>query len=133
MKKDQVQKETDICNQHSSNAKATKDSQYEVEEHKKHKAQKTVVDALQAEADAASKEIQECVPRITQCLKNLQENALRPNISSSADYLEQMISAEEYERKPGYLERIGQLRIEKDKARMLGLVQDGKDLMEAKE
>ena len=77
---------------------------------KKHKGQKTVVDALQAEADAASKEIQDSVPRITECLKSLQENALRPNMSSSADYLEQMISAEEHERKHGYLERIRQLR-----------------------
>ena len=75
-----------------------------------HNGEKTVLDALQEEADAASKEIQDSVPRITRCLKNLQENALRPNISSSADYLDQMISAEEHERKPGYLERINQLR-----------------------
>ena len=75
-----------------------------------HNGQKTVLDALQEEADAASKEIQDSVPRITRCLKNLQDNALRPNISSSADYLDQMISAEEHERKRGYLERINQLR-----------------------
>jgi len=219
MKKDQIQKQADICKQHAANANATQDSEYEVQEqrmkkvelkagtyvtncltcnrtchfpcaipnddgkkncasmrkenctvcpekchwkshvnnshriefetvktkktykeivdrHKEfianHKGEKTVLDALQEEADAASKEIQDSVPRITQCLKNLQDNALRPNISSSADYLDQMISAEEHERKPGYSERINQLRIEKDKADMMTLVQDGGDIFEAK-
>ena len=76
----------------------------------KHKGQKSVIDALQAEADAASKGIQDSVPRISQCLANLKENALRLNMSSSADYLNQMISAEEHDRKPGFQDRIKQLR-----------------------
>ena len=76
----------------------------------KHKGQKSFIDALQAEADAASREIQASVPRISRCLASLRENALRPNMSSSADYLDQMISAEEHERKQGYQARIKQLR-----------------------
>jgi len=98
----------------------------------KHKGQKTVIDALQAEADAASREIQASVPIISNCLASLKENALRPNMSSSADYLDQMISAEEHDRKPDFQKRIKQLRIEQDKARMINAVQEGRDIMDAK-
>ena len=62
-------------------------------------------------AKHVSKEIQKSVAKITECLKSLKQNALRPDSTTSADYLEQMISAEYHEKKPGYRERIKQLRL----------------------
>jgi len=103
-----------------------------VERHKTfmemHKGQKSVVDALKEEAEKVSKEIQAKVKTITVCLKNLQQNALRPNSTNSSDYLEQMISAEDHERKEGYQGRIKQLREEKDKADNLAKIQAGEDV-----
>ena len=78
----------------------------------KHKGQKTVVDALKEEAELVSKEIQKRVAKITECLKSLKQNALRPDSTNSADYIEQMIGAENHEKKPGYRKRIMQLRSE---------------------
>ena len=42
LKKDNIQKETDICNQHAANADANKDSEYEAEEQKMEKVQLAV-------------------------------------------------------------------------------------------
>ena len=78
----------------------------------KHKGQKTVVDALKEEAEFVSKEIQKRVAKITECLKSLKQNALRPDSTNSADYIEQMIGMENHKKKPGYRERIMQLRSE---------------------
>ena len=77
----------------------------------KHKGQKTVVDALKEEAQHVSREIQKSVVKITECLRSLKQNALRPDSTTSADYLEQMISAEDHEKKTGYRDRIKQLRL----------------------
>ena len=77
----------------------------------KYEGQKTVLDALKEEEEKVSKEIQGSIPKITQCLASLQQNALRPDSGSSSDYIEQMISAEEYEKKPGYRARIKALRL----------------------
>ena len=77
----------------------------------KYEGQKTVLDALKEEEEKVSKEIQGSIPKITQCLASLQQNALRPDSGSSSDYIEQMISAEEYEKKPGYRAWIKALRL----------------------
>ena len=77
----------------------------------KYEGQKTVLDALKEEEEKVSKEIQGSIPKITRCLASLQQNALRPDSGSSSDYIEQMISAEEYEKKPGYRARIKALRL----------------------
>ena len=94
-----------------------------------HKGQMTIVQALEMESKDLSDEIQQNVDFITECLHRLSENALRTSTTSSGEYLEQMIQAENHERKPGFQKRIDQLMKEKAKADALANIQDGKEIM----
>jgi len=91
-----------------------------------HKGQVTIVQALQIESQELSDEIQNHVDVITDCLHRLSKNALRTSTTSSSEYLEQMIQAEDHERKPGFQKRIDQLMKEKEKADLLENVQCGR-------
>ena len=52
----------------------------------------------------------EIIVEIDKCQDSLQMNALRTNTdASSSEYIEQLIKAEEHEKKPGYLDRVKQL------------------------
>ena len=92
-----------------------------------HNGQITIVQALEIESQELSGEIQQNVDFITACLHRLSQNALRTSTTSSGQYLEQMIQAEDHERKPGFQRRIDQLR--KEKADALANIQDGKGIM----
>ena len=94
----------------------------------KHKGQMTIVEALEQESQEISEEIQAKVDFITECLHRLSQNALRTSTTSSADYLDQMIQAEDHERKPGFERRIDQLRKEKAKAEQLANILGGKQI-----
>ena len=94
-----------------------------------HQGQITIVQALELESQELSDEIQQNVDFITECLHRLSENALRTSTTSSSDYLEQMIQAEDHERKPGFQRRIDQLMKERAKSDALANIQDGKAIM----
>ena len=90
------------------------------------------MEALEQESQDISRDIQAKVATITDCLQRLSQNALRTSTTSSADYLEMMIMAEDQERKPGFEKRIDQLRREKAKAGHLADILGGRGLASAK-
>ena len=65
-----------------------------------------ILEGLKREAEEASNQIQASTKRIIKCQESLQMNALRTSMGSSSDYFEQLISAEQHEKKPGYLDRV---------------------------
>ena len=69
----------------------------------------TILEALKRESEEVSQEIQASVERIVACQDRLQMNALRTSMGGSTDYFEQLIRAEEHEKKPGYGDRVKQL------------------------
>jgi len=94
-----------------------------------HKGQLNIVQAIEIESQELSDDIQKHVDDITDCLHRLSENALRTSTTTSSDYLEQMIQAEDHERKPGFQRRIDQLMKEKAKADALANIQSGKEIV----
>ena len=60
-----------------------------------------MVENIIAELKAIHLQVMETIEEARQCLKRLDEIALRPNPLSETDYLELLIEAEKREAKPG--------------------------------
>ena len=85
----------------------------------KYDGKKTLIETLEATAEEISDKIQDNVDVITDCLTRLSENALRQAETSSLAYLQQMVRAEEQEKKAGYRDRVRQIKEELTKAELI--------------
>ena len=66
----------------------------------------SMMENIIAELKAIHLQVMETIEKARQCLKRLDEIALRPNPLSETDYLELLIEAEKREAKPGWMERV---------------------------
>ena len=78
-----------------------------------------MIETLEATAEEISDKIQDNVDVITDCLARLSQNALRQAETSSLAYLQQMVRAEEQEKKAGYRDRVRQIKEELTKAELI--------------
>ncbi|XP_066566466.1 uncharacterized protein LOC136753991 [Amia ocellicauda] len=71
---------------------------------------------LEKEYDQVQEDVLELTQKLSASLTRLKEIALRPNPLSTPGYIDLLIEAEEQEAKPGFQERIRELRSVKEKA-----------------
>ncbi|XP_039592071.1 uncharacterized protein LOC120515276 [Polypterus senegalus] len=75
-----------------------------------------VFERLQHELDVVEEKLRKLIEVSHDCIKQLEEIALRPNPLSTPEYIELLIQAEEQEAKPGWMERVKSLQEVKKKA-----------------
>ena len=63
---------------------------------------------------------------VKNCLNELSQIALRPNVLSQDDYIDKLIQSEEDEKKPGWKKRVGALRDLKEKRDVINQVNSDK-------
>ena len=92
-------------------AKETKEKWEKAIENQKSKL--TVVEAMDTRIASLSNELHASVEKIRECIIQLDSIALRTAATNSAAYIQQMIETERMNQKPGYLDRIKELEIQK--------------------
>ncbi|XP_039592004.1 uncharacterized protein LOC120515247 isoform X1 [Polypterus senegalus] len=68
--------------------------------------------------------INKCIKESQDCIKRINEIALRPNPLSSPEYIELLIQTEKRESKPGWMERVKSLEEVKEKAEIIAHLSD---------
>ncbi|XP_060707094.1 uncharacterized protein LOC132832899 [Hemiscyllium ocellatum] len=84
--------------------------------------QEKIIKKLQQELEEVRHVVSKLIETSSKCISRLEEIALRPNPSSTADYIELLIQSEKEEAKPGYMERIQSLKELKQRAEIMATV-----------
>ncbi|KAA0718654.1 Stonustoxin subunit alpha [Triplophysa tibetana] len=91
---------------------------------------KQMLDALEEEFHVIEHKLMNLIKMSSECLRRLDEIALKPQSLSTADYLEILIKTEEEEKKPGFEERIIGLVKMKQEAIIVEKIGRGENLLE---
>ncbi|XP_039592057.1 uncharacterized protein LOC120515271 [Polypterus senegalus] len=78
-----------------------------------------VFERLQHELDVVEEEVHKLIEVSHDCIKQLEEIALRPNPLSTPEYIELLIQAEEQEAKPGWMDRVKALQEVREQAMII--------------
>jgi hypothetical protein len=101
---------------------------YESERKKKLTA-KELVEILEKDVEENNKIVLERVEMVTQCIKRLDEIALRPNPFSTPEYIDLIITTEQREKSVGFKERIESLKKLRQMAIITSRVKNNESLM----
>jgi hypothetical protein len=101
---------------------------YESERKKKLTA-KELVEILEKDVEENNKIVLERVEMVTQCIKRLDEIALRPNPFSTPEYIDLIITTEQREKSVGFKERIESLKKLRQMAIITSKVKNNESLM----
>jgi hypothetical protein len=101
---------------------------YESELKKKLTA-KELVEILEKDVEDNNKIVLERVDTVTQCIKKLDEIALRPNPFSTPEYIDLIITTEQREKSVGFKERIESLKKLRQMAIITSRVKNNESLM----
>ncbi|EFX69482.1 hypothetical protein DAPPUDRAFT_113639 [Daphnia pulex] len=101
---------------------------YELEHNKKLTA-KELVEILEKDVEDNNKIVLERVEMVTQCIKRLDEIALRPNPFSTPEYIDLIITTEQREKSVGFKERIESLKKLRQMAIITSRVKNNESLM----
>ncbi|XP_039592090.1 uncharacterized protein LOC120515283 isoform X2 [Polypterus senegalus] len=92
-------------------------------------ATEQVLEWLQHELDVVKEEVHKPNKDFHDCIKRLEEIALRPNPLSSPEYIDLLIQAEEQEAKPGWMERVKSLQEVKEQAMIIEKLSRNEELL----
>ncbi|KAK4015793.1 hypothetical protein OUZ56_030764 [Daphnia magna] len=101
---------------------------YEAEMNRKLTAQQ-LVEVLERDVQKNDAEVLQQVETVTQCIKRLEEIALRPNPFSTPEYIDLIIDAEQQEKRQGYKERIESLKKLRKMAVITSKIKNNENLM----
>ncbi|KAK4015791.1 hypothetical protein OUZ56_030762 [Daphnia magna] len=101
---------------------------YEAELRRKLTA-KQLVEVLEKDVKANDNIVLQHVNTVTQCIKRLDEIALRPNPFSTPQYIDLIIDAEQQEKRQGYKERIESLKKLRKMAVITSKIKNNENLM----
>jgi hypothetical protein len=101
---------------------------YESERKKKLTA-KELVEILEKDVEENNKIVLERVEMVTQCIKRLDEIALRPNPFSTPEYIDLIITTEQREKSVGFKKRIESLKKLRQMAIITSKVKNNESLM----
>ena len=88
-----------------------------------------VLKALEAELEQIKYDLNVDIRTIADCLRRLDQIALRPDAFTATDYIELMIKSETKEKKPGFQERIDSLHSLLDKAAVVRKIRAGESVL----
>uniref|UniRef100_A0A0P4ZR65 Fibronectin type-III domain-containing protein n=1 Tax=Daphnia magna TaxID=35525 RepID=A0A0P4ZR65_9CRUS len=101
---------------------------YEAEMNRKLTAQQ-LVEVLERDVQKNDAEVLQQVETVTQCIKRLEEIALRPNPFSTPQYIDLIIDSEQQEKRQGYKERIESLKKLRKMAVITSKIKNNENLM----
>ncbi|XP_045030883.1 uncharacterized protein LOC116925415 [Daphnia magna] len=101
---------------------------YEAEMNRKLTAQQ-LVDVLERDVQKNEENVLQHIETVTQCIKRLEEIALRPNPFSTPEYIDLIIDAEQQEKRQGYKERIESLKKLRKMAVITSKIKNKENLM----
>lgn len=91
---------------------------------------KQMLDALEDEFHVIEEKLMKLIKMSSECIRRLDEMALKPKSLSTAEYLEILIKTEEEEKKPGFEDRIIGLQKMKQESLILEKIARGESLLE---
>uniref|UniRef100_A0AAZ3R548 Fibronectin type-III domain-containing protein n=1 Tax=Oncorhynchus tshawytscha TaxID=74940 RepID=A0AAZ3R548_ONCTS len=90
---------------------------------------KEMLDKLEDEFHMIQDALMNLITQSSDCLKRLNDVALKPSSLSTMEYIDILIHTEEDERKPGFEDRIVGLKKIKEVSEILGKIANGEDLL----
>ncbi|XP_035637246.2 uncharacterized protein LOC118390628 [Oncorhynchus keta] len=90
---------------------------------------KEMLDKLEDEFHMIQDTLKNLIKQSSDCLKRLNDVALKPSSLSTAEYIEIIIHTEEQERKPGFEDRIAELKKMKKESEILDDIVKGEDVL----
>lgn len=91
---------------------------------------KQILDALEEELHGIEEKLRKLIKLSSDCLRRLDETALKPKSLSTAEYLEILIKTEKEEKSPGFEDRIVGLEKMKQETLILEKIAKGENLLE---
>ncbi|ROL48124.1 Stonustoxin subunit alpha [Anabarilius grahami] len=91
---------------------------------------KQILDALEEELHGIEEKLRKLIKLSSDCLRRLDETALKPKSLSTAEYLEILIKTEKEEKSPGFEDRIVGLEKMKQEALILEKIAKGENVLE---
>ncbi|XP_078534869.1 uncharacterized protein LOC144821557 [Lissotriton helveticus] len=84
---------------------------------------------LNEELESVEERVAELIDELSQCLRRLEEIALKPNPLSTPEYIDLLILSEKEEAKPGFMARIESLMAVRERAVLITKLSAGEKLM----